>query len=101
MVACPYGAAPKAGIDPNATIFIDRALWEQVTGNAPSWADFLIDTFTFESITAAQLCTLNLSDPPLPDLGTIAAAFVRDPASIYALWTWVRDKLRYVAFTNT
>lgn len=100
MVACRYGAAPKAGVDPNAQVIVDRGLWEQVTGGAASWADFLIDIFTFESISAAQLCGLNLDDPPLPDLATIAAAFVRDPTAIRDVYNWARDKMRYQAFLN-
>jgi hypothetical protein len=99
MVACPYGASVKPGIDPNAAIAVDRTLWEQVTGAAGSWADFLLNIVSWDTITASQLCGLNPDDPPLPSIGTIAAALYKDPAAIFDVGVWARDKLRYVAFS--
>ncbi len=101
MATCPTGASVKAGIDPATQVLVDRSLWETVTGTASSWLDPILDQFEWSTIRADQLCALNLDDPPLPSVGDIAAALLRDPSSLLTLISWVRDKLRYVAFSNT
>lgn len=99
-MACTYGASVKSGVDPDQLVPVDRALWESVTATPASWLDPILDTFTQEWIKTSDLCALNLNDPALPSTADLIAA-AANPASIAAsLYTWVRDKLRYVQFSN-
>ena len=100
-MSCANGASVKAGIDPSQEILVDRSLWETVTGAPSSWFDWLLDIFTFQTIKASDLCALNLSDPTLPSVDVLAAAFLRDPSSVIQVWNYIRDKLRYAAFART
>jgi hypothetical protein len=101
LPGCANGAHVKPGIAPTTQILVDRSLWEAVTGTASTWFDWLLDIFTPQTITASDLCALNLPDPVLPNVLTLAAAFFKDPSSIREVYDFVRDKLRYAAFAAT
>lgn len=99
-MSCANGASVKSGLDPNQQILVDRYLWEQVTGSPSSWLDPILEALVPTTIKLSDLCAANLSDPPLPDLVTIAAAFARDPISLASVLSWVRQKLEYSQFAT-
>jgi hypothetical protein len=100
-VACPFGASVKSGIDPAELRLIDRSLWETVTGGVAGWLDVFLSLVGPKYITAADLCALNLDDPPLPSVGDILQAFLRNPVSILQLSNYIVAKLTYAQFALT
>src|SRR5919197_2774252 len=100
MPTCPTGASVKVPYNPDYRIWVDRQLWEQATGTPSSWLDFLLPSYGAEQMTVIELCAFNLDDPPFPSLSTIYQAWKRDPFAARDLGNYVRDKLRYQAFTT-
>jgi hypothetical protein len=99
MASCANGASVKPGVDPDTLIYVDRSLWEEVTGTPSSWFDFILNAIAPSSIKVSDLCALNLDDPPLPSLSDIGAALRRDPFALLVISDYVIKKLQYVAFS--
>lgn len=98
-MTCAFGATPADGVAPTKEIALDRAAWEVLTGTPSTWFDWILGVYVTQFMSAADLCTLNPSDPALPSVITIAKAFFRDPSSILDLYAYVRAKLIYLAFS--
>jgi hypothetical protein len=102
MAGCPYGATVKPGVDPTATLIVDRSTWAQMTGAATTWFDPWLAFLEPRPLKVSDLVAADPDDPPLPLPEVLIAALDPDtlPLVLPELMDYMWKKLTYYEFTQ-
>lgn len=100
MAGCPSGATVKPGVDPTATIIVDRSTWATMVGAATTWFDEWLAFLQPKEMLVSDLVAANPNDPPLPSPAELISAISPPYLGIPAVLDYMLAKLTYYEFTQ-